>query len=131
MTNRGVWIVLLCLALAALTAALWPRLMVATSDEKIFEGELVDSRCFLKLGARGEAHQGCAKTCAKSGLPAGVVTAEGKYYTLAVQPSALVDYLAKTVRVTGVENQGTIVPSKIEVKKGVSWQAVRLPEQMM
>lgn len=104
---------------------------LAAGGEKTFEGELVDSRCFLKLEARGEAHQGCAKTCAKSGLPAGVVTADGHYYTVAVQPAALVNYMAETVRVTGLEKQGAIVPSKMEVKKGGRWREIQLPEQMM
>ena len=32
-------------------------------------GEIIDSVCFIKSGARGSDHRGCAQTCADNGIP--------------------------------------------------------------
>ncbi|MBM52670.1 MAG: hypothetical protein CL485_06730 [Acidobacteria bacterium] len=32
-------------------------------------GEVIDSVCFIKSGARGGDHRGCAQTCADNGIP--------------------------------------------------------------
>ena len=32
-------------------------------------GEVIDSVCFIKSGARGSDHRGCAQTCADNGIP--------------------------------------------------------------
>ena len=32
-------------------------------------GEIIDSVCFIKSGARGSDHSGCAQTCADNGIP--------------------------------------------------------------
>tara|TARA_B100001245_G_C22857517_1_gene412261 strand:+ start:979 stop:1353 length:375 start_codon:yes stop_codon:yes gene_type:complete len=32
-------------------------------------GEVIDSVCFIKSGASGSGHRGCAQTCADNGVP--------------------------------------------------------------
>ena len=136
MRQTGRFLLLLSLALALSPESGSPGIARAGGDgskpgKKTIEGELVDSRCFLQQDARGEVHRGCAITCAKSGLPLGVATADGKYDTLAVQPASLANHAARTVRVTGLEKHATILPTKLEVKNAAGWQEVKLPEQMM
>jgi hypothetical protein len=46
------------------------------------KGEIVDLGCYLAEGARGADHMSCASKCIASGMPFGVLTAEGKLYLL-------------------------------------------------
>jgi len=32
-------------------------------------GEVIDSACYIKMGARGESHRDCAQKCADAGIP--------------------------------------------------------------
>ncbi len=32
-------------------------------------GEIIDSACYIKMGAKGESHRGCAQDCADAGIP--------------------------------------------------------------
>lgn len=32
-------------------------------------GEVIDSACYIKVGAKGEGHRGCAQKCADAGIP--------------------------------------------------------------
>ena len=97
------------------------------------EGEIVDSRCYKGMNKAGAEHKMCAKSCMKGGLPAGLLTSKGKYYTLLVQPAALAAVAGEQARVEGKvdENASTIIPMKIQVKKNGSWMDVELPQQMM
>ena len=81
-----------------LAAAILLSLATAPVLADTVEGELVDSRCYLNMGAVGSDHQMCAQTCAKSGLPLGVLTGKGKYYTLVVQPQPLAEYAGEQRR---------------------------------
>ena len=116
-----------------LAAAILLSLATAPVLAASVEGELVDSRCYLNMGAKRSDHQMCAQACAKSGLPLGVLTGKGKYYTLVVQPQPLAEYAGEQVRVEGKldKKSSTITPEKLEVSKDGSWQAVELPKQMM
>lgn len=42
--------------------------LLATPQETI-RGEIVDSVCYIKMGARGADHRDCAQTCADNGIP--------------------------------------------------------------
>ena len=97
------------------------------------EGEIVDSRCYKGMNKSGAAHQMCAKGCLKGGLPAGLLTSNGKYYTLLIQGSALAAVAGEQARVSGKvdEKENTIIPMKVQVKKGDAWEEVKLPPQMM
>ena len=32
-------------------------------------GEIIDSACYIKMGAKGESHRDCAQKCADAGIP--------------------------------------------------------------
>ena len=70
-------------------------------------GELVDMGCYLGSGARGADHKGCATKCLAGGMPAGLLTADGKLYLLTLNHdnpdpyNKLKDMAAETVTVTG------------------------------
>jgi hypothetical protein len=36
-------------------------------------GEVIDSACYIKSGARGESHRGCAQKCGDAGIPLALV----------------------------------------------------------
>ena len=39
------------------------------AQEVTVRGEVIDSVCFVKMGARGGDHRDCAQTCADNGIP--------------------------------------------------------------
>ncbi len=51
-----------------------------TGTDTSIKGEVVDLWCFLESGARGAGHKACAVGCATSGLPIGIVDADGNIY---------------------------------------------------
>jgi len=100
---------------------------------KTVEGTLVDAKCYLAGGFKGNDHMGLAKcgtACAKSGLPLGVLSAEGKYFTLAVPAPQVAELVGETVRATGAIKQNTLTPEKLEVKKGAGWEEVKIAAMM-
>ena len=105
--------------------------VAAAPEERTLEGELVGLRCFMTRGAKGEAHQGCATSCAKRGLPIGILDVTGPAYTLLVTSPAYADYMAKMVRITGMVNGQTLAPKKMEVKEGDAWKEFKLSKEMM
>jgi hypothetical protein len=46
-------------------------------------GEVIDSACYIKSGARGESHRVCAQKCSDAGIPLAIagrrVTVEGTW----------------------------------------------------
>lgn len=42
---------------------------VTAADRVTVTGEIVDSACYIKSGAKGESHRGCAQRCADAGIP--------------------------------------------------------------
>jgi hypothetical protein len=55
------------LAVAVLVAFALPA---AAAEEKVsITGEVIDSACYIKMGARGESHRECAQKCADAGIP--------------------------------------------------------------
>lgn len=97
----------------------------ATAEESIV-GEVVDSACFLRNEAHGSEHQECAARCLKNGNPAGILTEDGKLYTLAASASGYESFAAKRVRVAGKLADHVILPSNLEVWENDSWVAVPL-----
>lgn len=45
----------------------------ADPPEVTVTGEVVDSACYIKSGAKGESHRVCAQKCADAGIPLAVV----------------------------------------------------------
>lgn len=104
---------------------------------KTVEGTLVDSKCYLGMGAEGNDHKtpggdmpGCGTMCAKMGIPTGLLTADGKYLTLAVPSLKVANYVGQTVRASGMAKSGTLIVQKLEVKKGSGWEEVNVGGMM-
>lgn len=105
-------------------------------------GTLIDTKCYginhsnleddhMTISGKMES---CAKMCAKSGIPVGLLVdgkIDGKVYTLAVPAPALADYMGKAVRVTGIMSiPNSIVAKKIELMKGDKFEEISLvPEE--
>ncbi len=51
-------------------------------DPGVFQGEVVALGCYLRQGAKGEAHRPCAEACLKQGMPAGLLESGGKVLLL-------------------------------------------------
>ena len=71
------------------------------------KGEVVDVACSVskKDAGQGAAHASCAMSCAKSGQPVGILTADAVYTVTgdyaANKNAKLLDFVAKNVIVTG------------------------------
>ncbi len=79
----------------------------ARSDEpqQTIQGELVDLACYLGHGGKGEKHKACATSCAKSGLPIGLLDKDNTL-TLVIgdhkpMNAELADKMGTTVKLTG------------------------------
>ena len=59
------------LVLALLLGGVAPR--AAETAEVTVTGEVVDSACYIKSGARGESHRVCAQKCGDAGIPLALV----------------------------------------------------------
>jgi hypothetical protein len=57
------------LRLATATALLAAPAAWAAEPKAAVTGEIIDSACYIKMGARGEAHRECAQKCADAGIP--------------------------------------------------------------
>ncbi len=55
------------LGLAALAVAL--VLPVRAAEPVSVTGEVIDSACYIKMGAKGEGHAECATQCGEAGVP--------------------------------------------------------------
>ncbi len=98
-------------------------------EAQIIEGELVSAKCYLREGLTGNDHmgmKGCGTACAKSGNPVGLLTADGKYYTLVVPAPEIADHVGQTLRASGTVKSGSVVPDKLEMKDGDSWKEVEI-----
>jgi hypothetical protein len=99
--------------------------------EQTIEGEFIDLQCYVGMNAHGKDHKDCAQKCAKAGVPFGLLTKDGKVYSILVPPAKLADHAQKTIRVTGkVAHGNMIMPSKLEAKEGDKWVEVKLPSMM-
>ena len=72
-------------------------------------GEVVDMACYLHDPVmHGPAHRKCAETCAKKGIPMGLLTDDGKVFLLLEDhdnPKAYGDALAKAAQTISVEGK--------------------------
>jgi hypothetical protein len=48
-------------------------LRAADPPEVTITGEVIDSACYIKSGARGESHRVCAQKCGDAGIPLALV----------------------------------------------------------
>ena len=95
---------------ASVTALLmkWPerRHPVASAQEIVVTGEVLDMTCYIASNLSGPNHAECAKVCIRNGEPAGIKTQDGKVYLLTGEPgqsinAKLADYAAKIVTIKG------------------------------
>ena len=87
----------------------------AASEKATVSGEVIDSACYIKMGAKGPDHAQCAESCAKAGIPLALLTDDGKVVWLASNKDmesangVLMPYVAKKVTLEGTwyERGGT------------------------
>jgi len=81
-------------------------LLAADAKAKV-TGEVIDSACYIKMGAKGADHAKCAAGCAKSGVPLALLTDDGKVVMVLGEKDGqnandmLIDHVAKKVTVEG------------------------------
>lgn len=98
-----------------LTMAALPALAGGTMGEHMKKGdmvsvtgEVIDSACYIKMGAKGAGHAQCAEACAKAGIPLAILQ-DGTNQVVWVASNKdahsanddLMPYVAKKVTVTG------------------------------
>jgi hypothetical protein len=70
-------------------------------------GEVVDLACYLhNPSMKGQGHRKCAETCAKKGLPMGILTEDGKVFLLLEDhdsPKPYAEALSKAAQTITVE----------------------------
>ena len=47
--------------------------LAADQPQVTVTGEVIDSACYIKSGARGESHRACAQKCGDAGIPLALV----------------------------------------------------------
>lgn len=58
------------IAFSLLFAALLVAAVPLVAGEAVsVTGEVIDSACYIKMGAKGEGHRDCAQACADAGIP--------------------------------------------------------------
>ncbi len=121
------------LAMAGLFAVLTSGLMAA-GKSTIYEGTLVDTKCYLMdhkdTGNDHGTVKQCGTLCLKAGTPGGLLTKEKKLYIILAPSIALAPYVGQTIRVTGSLASGAIDADKIEVQKDGKWMPVKMGDMM-
>jgi len=114
------WVIGIACAMTLTTAGL------AVAEDKV-TGEVIDMSCYLHHPdtSTGAGHRKCAETCAKKGLPMGLLTGEKQVFLLLEDhenPKAYAAALAKAAQQATVEGtkvsiggvQGIVVESVVE-----------------
>ncbi len=97
-------------------------------EKATISGEVIDSACYIKMGAHGADHAKCAEGCAKSGVPLALLTDDGKVVWLSAGKDMknvndlLLPYAAKKVTLEGewFERGGTKLFSITKVEEAKS-----------
>ena len=97
------------IGLTAIVAVLFLAggLLHAAGEKASVTGEVIDSACYIKSGAKGADHAKCASGCAKNGIPLALLTDDGKVVMVASSKDGesgntlLMDHVAKKVTVEG------------------------------
>ena len=103
----------LAAALAVALLAIGPG--IAGEKTATITGEVVDSSCYIKMGAKGADHAKCAADCGKAGVPLALLTDDGTLVWVASTKdmesanAMLQPYVAKKVTLEGqwFERSGT------------------------
>ena len=102
----GKWIILG--VLVSVLMLLSGTIQVYAAETVTVTGELIDTYCFVLMGAKGESHRQCAIDCIKEGIPAGLLEdGTNKVYVLLPNkdksplPKAVVDKMGRKATITG------------------------------
>jgi hypothetical protein len=95
--------------LPAIAALLLAGVLAAPAAADSLTGEIIDLSCYLSHPhtSLGASHRKCAETCAKKGLPMGILTEDDKAYVLLedhANPKAYAEAIgnaAKTITLQG------------------------------
>jgi hypothetical protein len=122
------------LALLAVCTGMIDAVAVSAEQNQVWTGSLVDATCYATDNAQsGDEHMGmkqCGQACLKMGRPAGIVTADKKFFVLLAPSPDVAEYVGQAIRVTGKLRNGSILVDKLEVKKSGGWVAVKLNTMM-
>src|SRR5580658_7671285 len=121
-------------AVLALVVAMIGGAALRAEENQVWTGSLVDASCYATDSAQsGDEHMGmkqCGQACLKMGRPAGIVTADKKFFVLLAPSPDVADYVGQPIRVTGKLRNGSILVDKLEVKKSGAWVTVKLSTMM-
>lgn len=120
------------LAICALLAGV--TLVGRAEQNQVWTGTLVDASCYATDNTQtGNDHmdmKNCGTACLKMGRPAGIVTADKKFFVLLAPSPDIAEYVGQTIRVTGKFRNGTILVDKLEVKTNTGWITAKLSTMM-
>jgi hypothetical protein len=82
---------------------------VASPQEIVVTGEVLDMTCYIASNLSGPDHATCARICIKSGESAGIRAQNGKVYLLTGEPghsvnAELAEYAAQVVTIKGKQS---------------------------
>jgi len=125
---RTIRILAVCASLAAAVS------LGRAEQNQVWTGTLVDASCYATDATQtGNDHldmKKCGTACLKMGRPAGIVTADKKFFVLLAPSPDIADYVGETIRVTGKFRNGAILVDKLEVKQGAGWITAKLSTMM-
>jgi len=111
---KSIRVLAMCVVLAG------TALLLRAEPNRIWTGTLVDASCYATDSTQtGNDHldmKKCGTACLKMGKPAGIVTADKKFYILLAPSPDIADYVGQTIRVTGKLRNGAILVDGLEVK---------------
>ncbi|HXG17494.1 MAG TPA: hypothetical protein VNN62_00270 [Methylomirabilota bacterium] len=91
-----------------LLAGVSPLVRAADEGAKTVTGEVIDSFCYVGMGARGASHKQCGVDCAKKGMSVGLLeNGTDKIYVLLPDkdktplPDGVINKMGSTATVTG------------------------------
>ncbi|MDE2028150.1 MAG: hypothetical protein KGK03_06005 [Candidatus Omnitrophica bacterium] len=99
---------LIFVSLVLMSFILMNRPVAAWAQDTKVTGEVVDTFCYVSMGAKGAGHRSCGLECAKKGIPVGLLeNSTGKLYVLLPNkngmslPDSVIDKMGQTATVTG------------------------------
>ena len=89
-------------------AAIAMALPTMATQKVTVTGEVIDSACFVKMGASGAGHRECAQTCADNGIPLALLEADTEQLIWLASSASMQSpnadlraHASHTVRITG------------------------------
>jgi hypothetical protein len=133
MTKTMRWLAAMAI-LAVLIGGFSVRGAMSAEQNQVWTGSLVDASCYATDSTQsGDEHMGmkqCGQACLKMGRPAGILTADKKFFVLLAPSPDVADYVGQPIRITGKLRNGSILVDKFEVKKSGGWVAIKLATMM-